>query len=424
MYDYSTFPDDLVFFVDMKSFYASVSCILMGLDPLKTKLAVVGDVSRDGSVVLAATPEMKKFGIKTGSRNYEIIRQKDVYIVNPAMSTYVNISNKITELMLTKYVAPIDFMQYSIDEFAFTMKGYKKLHKLSPLQLAKKIQDDIYDHFGITSSIGIGSNLLLAKICMDIESKKHPSGISQWTYEDIPTKMWKITPLNKFWGIAKKTEQKLNRLGITTIGELANYPKEVLIRQFGNVMGTELHLHANGIDFSKIGEMKNYKPKDKSIGKSQVLLRDYHSHEIKTLILEQLEEVCYRLRSQGNQARTIHFGIGYSSGIGGFSKSVTIDEPTNLTKDFYKVCIRLLEENYNQEPVRTISIALKNFVKVDTEQISFFTDPIKKQKDQKLSAAMDSIRRKYGKNSLLMACSYTEHSTIRANNNKIGGHLA
>jgi len=424
VYDYSTFPNDLIFFIDMKSFYASISCILMGLDPLTSKLAVVGDTKRDGSVVLASTPEMKKLGIKTGSRNFEILRQKDVHIVNPSMGLYVKISNEITKIILSKYVAPCDFMQYSIDEFAFSMKGYEKLHKKTPIELAHAIKEDIYDHFGLSCSIGIGPNLLMSKICMDVEAKKSPNGIAMWSFEDVEKKLWKINPLSKFWGIAKKTEQKLNRLGITTIGELACYPKEVLIKQFGNVMGTELHLHSNGIDFSKIGEKKNYKPKDKSIGKSQVLLRDYQSHEINTLILEQLEEVCYRLRCNDHQARTIHFGIGYSSGVGGFSKSVTIEEPTNLTKDFYKVCLNILEQCYNKEPIRTISIALKNFVNVESEQISFFTVPIKKQKDQKLSGAMDSIRRKYGKNSLLRACSFTAHSTIRANNNKIGGHLA
>lgn len=425
MYDYSTFPDDWFLFVDMKAFYASISCILMGLDPLKTKLAVVGDTSRDGSVVLAATPEMKKLGIKTGSRNFEILRQRDIYIVNPSMSLYVKTSNEITKLILSKYVAPCDFHTYSIDEFCCQINNsYTRLHKKTPLELAYSIQKDILDTFGLSCSIGVSKNMLLSKICMDIEAKQSPSGIAMWTYDDIQKKMWNITPLNKFWGIAKKTEQKLNRLGITTIGELAKYPKEVLIQQFGNVIGTELHLHANGIDFSKIGEMKTYKPKDRSISKSQVLLRDYQSHEIKTLILEQLEEVLYRLRSQGNQARTIHFGIGYSSGIGGFSKSFTIDDPSNLTNDFYRVCLRILEQNYNQEPVRTISIAIKNLVKAETEQISFFSNPIKKQKDQKLSAAMDSIRRKYGRNKLLRACSYTDYSTIRGNNNKIGGHLA
>jgi len=424
MYDYSTFPKRLIFCVDLKSFFASVSCVNLGLDPLKVKLAVVGDVNRDGSIVLAATPELKKLGIGTGNRLFEIPKRKDIHIVNPSMSTYVRISNQITELMMTKYVAPIDFFQYSIDEFLMDFTFYAKLHKLSPMELATSIQQDILALTGVFSTIGIAPNMLLSKICLDVSAKKIPGGIAQWTYDDVQAKMWNITPLSKFWGIASRTQFKLNRLGITTIGELANYPKEVLIKQFGNVMGNELHLHANGIDFSRIGEMKDFKPADKSIGKSQVLLRDYQSHEIKTLILEQLEEVCYRLRSQDSLCRTIQFSLGYSSGIGGFSKAVTIDEPTSLTKDWYKVCLKILEANYDNEPVRTISIALKNFVKKDFEQITFFANPIKKQKETSLTNTMDAIRMKYGKNSILRACSYLEHSTIRGNNKKIGGHYA
>ncbi|UPM56144.1 DNA polymerase thumb domain-containing protein [Gottfriedia acidiceleris] len=423
MYDYSMFPNDIIFFIDMKSFFASVSCRLLGLDPLKVKLAVVGDTSREGSVVLAATPEMKKLGIATGNRLYEIPRQKDIHIVNPSMATYVKISNQIAELLLTKYVAPIDYMQYSIDEMALQLNGYDRIHKMPPLELAYTIQQDILNTFGIFSSIGISCNLLLAKICMDIESKKVPSGIAQWTYDDVQTKMWKIEPLSKFWGIAKKTEEKLNRLGITTIGELARFPKKILIQRFGNVMGTELHLHANGIDYSRIAEMKNFKPADKSIGKSQVLLRDYKSHEIPVLILEQLEEVCYRLRSLKNLCRTIHFGIGYSQG-GGFSQSMTIDRPTDLTKEWYQVCLKILNQNYTNEAVRTISISLKNFVSTEYEQLSLFTNENNRLKDKKLTAAMDGIRRKYGKNSILRAVSYLDYSTIRHNNKKIGGHLA
>jgi DNA polymerase V len=410
--------------VDLKSFFASVSCIGLGLDPLKVKLAVVGDINRDGSVVLAATPELKKLGIGTGNRLFEIPKRNDIHIVNPSMSTYVRISNQITELMMTKYVAPIDFYQYSIDEYFMDFTFYSKLHKLNPLELATSIQQDILSTTGVFSTIGVAPNMLLAKICLDVSAKKVQSGIAQWTYDDVQTKVWNISPLSKFWGIAGRTQVKLNRLGITTIGELARYPKEVLVKQFGNVMGNELHLHANGIDFTKIEEMKDFKPAEKSIGKSQILLRDYQSHEIKTLILEQLEEVCYRLRSQKNLCRTIQLGLGYSSGIGGFSKAVTIDEPTDLTKDWFNVCLKILEENYENEPVRTISIALKNFVKQDYEQVSFFTNPIKKQKDTNLTKTMDSIRCKYGKNSILRACSYLDHSTVRANNKKIGGHHA
>jgi len=426
MYDYSKYPNRLIFCVDLKSFYASVSCVELGLDPLKVMLAVVGDINREGSIVLAATPLLKqKFGISTQSRKFNLPVRKDVYVVNPSMSKYVQVSNQITELMLTKYVAPEDLFTYSIDELLMDFTFYSKLHKLEPLELARSIQKTIYDATGVSATIGIGSNMLLSKLALDNQSKKDPTGIAWWSYEDVQTKVWNIKPLNKFWGIASKTQLKLNRLGITSIGELARYPVEVLIKQFGQVIGTELHLHANGIDFTRVSEMKNYKPSDKSIGKSQVLLRDYQANEIEVLILEQLEEVCYRLRSQKKQCRTIHFGLGYSSGIGGFNKSVTLEEPTELTKDWYKVCLKILKENYNNEPVRTISIGFKNFVKKENyEQISFFTDPIKKQKDLNLTETMDSIRRKYGRNSILRACSYLEHSTIRSNNKKIGGHLA
>ncbi|WP_286133470.1 hypothetical protein [Bacillus sp. AFS096315] len=238
----------------------------------------------------------------------------------------------------------MDFLQYSIDELCMNVKSYKKIHKKEPIELAKVIQEDIYNLTGVTSTIGIGQNILMSKLALDNGAKKSPDGIAYWKYEDIPTKVWSIKPLDKFWGIASKTKMKLNRLGISTIGELARYPKEVLIKQFGNVMGTELHLHANGIDFSKIGEMQNFKPRDTSLERSQILLRDYQSHEIKNLILEQLEEVCFRLRNQNKLCRTIHFGIGYSSGVGGFSKSVTIIQPTELTKDWYKVVLKYLKK--------------------------------------------------------------------------------
>ncbi|WP_019244208.1 MULTISPECIES: Y-family DNA polymerase [Bacillus] len=422
MYDYSTCPNKLIFCVDLKSFFASVSCVILGLDPLKVKLAVVGDVTRDGSIVLAATPAFKKIGIGTGNRKWEIPNDNDIYVVNPSMNTYVQISNQITELILSKYAAPVDFFQYSIDEFFVDFTNYTYLHKKTPYELASSIQKDIFAITGVNSAIGIGPNMLMAKIALDHESKKDLSGIAHWTYDDIQTKLWNIKPLNKFWGISGKTQAKLNRLGISTIRGLANYPKEILIKHFGNVIGTELHLHSNGIDFSQLSEMKDYKPADKSIGKSQVLLRDYKADEIKTLILEQLEEVCYRLRNQRNLCRTIQFSLGYSSNMGGFSKSVTLEQPTDLTLDWFNACLKILNKHYNNEPVRTISISLKNFVKEDFEQLSFFSNPIRKQKEKNLAKTMDLIRSKYGKNSLLRACSYLEHSTIRENNNKIGGH--
>ncbi|WP_430510748.1 DNA polymerase thumb domain-containing protein [Gottfriedia solisilvae] len=426
MYDYSKYPDRLIFCVDLKSFYASVSCVELGLDPLQSMLAVVGDVNREGSIVLAATPLLKqKFGISTQSRKFNLPVRKDVHVVNPSMRKYVQVSNQITELMLTKYVAPVDLFTYSIDEFFMDFTAYSRIHNKQPYELAKAIQNDIYALTGVNSTVGIGSNMLLSKLALDNQSKKSPDGIAEWKYEDVQTKVWAIEPLDKFWGIASKTQAKLNRLGITNIGQLAQYPVEVLIRQFGQVMGNELHLHSNGIDFTKVSEMKDYRPTEKSIGKSQVLLRDFQANELNVLLLEMLEEVCFRMRGQNVQCRTIQFSLGYSSGIGGFNKSLTIEQGNDLTMHWYKVVLKILKENYENEPVRTISISFKNFVKKEnSEQISFFSNPIKKQKETNLTKAMDSIRKRYGRNSILRACSYLEHSTMRSNNKKIGGHLA
>lgn len=149
---------------------------------MKTKLAVVGNTKRQGSVVLAATPPLKKLGIKTGSRLFEIPNHCDIYITNPKMVTYMEISNKITRIVL-RFVAPEDFHQYSIDEFMIDVTDSYKLFANTPYELAQIIQNEIYEETGIKSTIGIGSNVLLSKVSMDIDAKHKLSGIAEWRYE-------------------------------------------------------------------------------------------------------------------------------------------------------------------------------------------------------------------------------------------------
>ncbi len=294
MYDYSILPNRIILCVDLRSFYASVSCIKMGLDPMHTKLAVVGDVNRNGSIVLAATPPLKALGVKKMARLYEIPRRKDILVVNPIMSTYIKCSNYITKLAL-QYVPIEDFHQYSIDEFFMDITDSIHLFAQNPYEFAMKFKREIYDHTRIECTIGIAPNPLMSKVALDIEAKKNKDGIAFWQYEDIPTKLWSIRPLNKFWGISYKTEEKLNRKGIYSIGDLANYPLKYLKQSFGKI-GEELHLHSHGIDFSRISE--KYVPATTSIGKSQILMRDYTIEEFPIILLEHIEEVCYRLRRQ------------------------------------------------------------------------------------------------------------------------------
>ncbi|SFJ99686.1 impB/mucB/samB family C-terminal domain-containing protein [Bacillus sp. 71mf] len=250
---------------------------------------------------------------------YEIPRRYDVLIVNPQMETYIRCSNYITTLAL-QYVAFEDFHQYSIDEFFMDVTASLHLFAQNPYEFAMKFKKEIYQKTRIDSTIGIGPNLLMSKVVLDVEAKKNTDGIAYWSYEDVPEKLWPIHPLSKFWGTSSKTEAKFNRKGIHTIRNLAHYPIKYLKESFG-IIGEELHLHSNGIDFSLISE--KYIPNETSIGKSQILMRDYKTDEVQPVLLEHTEEVCYRLRQKRKLSRTIQFSISYSKDYpGGFKKLV------------------------------------------------------------------------------------------------------
>ncbi len=171
MYDYRQCQNRNVLCLDLKSFFASVSCLEKGLDPLQTKLAVVADTKRMGSVVLAATPPLKKLGVKTGTRLFEIPQRNDIFIINPSMNKYLHLSTRISEIAM-KYVAPEDFHQYSIDELFMDVTASYHLFATSPYELAQMVQRDIYHETKIFSTVGIGPNPLLAKLSMDLEAKK------------------------------------------------------------------------------------------------------------------------------------------------------------------------------------------------------------------------------------------------------------
>ncbi|OUB30741.1 DNA repair protein [Bacillus thuringiensis serovar pirenaica] len=391
----------------------------MGLDPMYTKLAVVGDVNRNGSIVLATTPPLKALGVKKMARLYEIPRRKDILVVNPIMGTYIKCSNYITKLAL-QYVPIEDFHQYSIDEFFMDITDSIHLFANDPYEFALKFKSEIYAKTRIECTIGIGPNPLMSKIALDIEAKKNQNGIAYWKYEDVPTKLWSIRPLNTFWGISYKTEEKLNRKGIHSIGDLANYPLKYLKQSFGKI-GEELHLHSYGIDFSRISE--KYVPATTSVGKSQILMRDYTIEEFPIILLEHIEEVCYRLRRQNKLAQTVHFSVGYSKIYnGGIRKTHTLSRPTNLTMDIYKICTYFLHQQYTGEPIRSISISLTNLIQEGEEQISLFDNITQREQEVKLTKVMDEIRTRFGKNSILRGISYTHSATARYRNTLIGGH--
>lgn len=417
MYNYNLCSSRDILCVDQKSFFASVSCILKGLDPLTTKLAVVGNTKRKGSVVLAATPELKKLGIKTGSRLYEIPSRNDIYIINPSMQAYIEYSTRISEIAL-QYVAPEDYHQYSIDEQFLDVTDSLHLFSDTPKAFALRLKKEIYDVTKIHCAIGIGENLLLSKLALDIEAKKLPDGIAEWRYQDVEEKLWHIKPLSKFWGINIKSEIKLNHRGIFNIGDLANYPWQYLKRDFG-IVGVDWHLHANGIDESMIRDKHTtHRP---SITKSQVLLRDYTFNELYVILLEHIDEVTYRIREAGQLARTISFAVGTKDRMI-YRKQFTIKEGTNHSRTIIKLIWNHLKIVADIHALyRTVNISLTNFLPDSVMQLSLF-DTDKNLKEEKLYKTIDQIKKRFGGGSILRATSLTDASTLKRRSNLISGH--
>ena len=387
MYDYHLLEDRDVLCIDQKSFFASVSCIEKGLDPLTTKLAVVADTKRQGSVVLAATPKLKELGVKTGSRLFEIPHRNDIFIINPSMRKYLNVSVAISKIAL-RYVPPEDLHQYSIDEFFMDVTDSYHRFNSTVQAFCERLQKEIHEETGIRCTIGIGSNMLLSKVAMDIEAKHTTNGIAEWRYQHVPEKLWPIQPLRDFWGINRKTEAKLNKRGIFTVGDLAQYPYQYLKRDFG-ILGVDMHLHANGIDQSKMRE--KYKVNNPSICKSQILMRDYEFEEAKVVMQELIEDVASRVRARKQLARTIHFSFGYSD-EGGVHKQYTLEEGTNLEKDIFKVVNYFANQLCDKQALyRTLSVSLTQFIDENERQMNLFIDEYERKRDEKLAKTIDHL---------------------------------
>lgn len=415
--DYSNYPRHDVLCIDMRSFYASVEAVKRGLDPLETMLAVVGDVNRSGSIVLAATPALKeKYGIGNVSRYFELPDDPEIHIAPARMADYLHVSLELTKL-INNYAPKEAIHQYSVDEVWVTVDGLKRLFG-DRWEIAKKIKAEILENFGLTASIGIGDNKFLAKVVMDLHAKKE--GIAECKYEDVQEKLWPH-PIEKIWGIGSRMKRNLNRMGILTLGQIARYDLNLLKKHFG-IMGEQLYWHAWGIDLSPV--YGNFtKTEQKGFGHGISLLRDYTEKEVATCILDLCEEVCRRARSANQVGKTISLGISYSKETGGgFSRSITIERPTNVTMDMYEVCMQLFQKFYDgKSNIRHVYVTLGNLYDHRDVQLGLFEDRLKKNN---IGYVMDAIRDKYGSTSILRASSYTDSGIILERSKKIGGHQA
>ena len=404
--------------IDLKSFFASVECVERNLDPFTTPLIVADPSRKGGAITLAVTPYMKTLGVPSRGRVFEIPKNIKYITAPPRMSLYVKKSKEVINCFLD-FVSKEDMHVYSIDEAFLDVTDYLKLYKMDDVTLAKTIMARIKEKTGLTSTCGIGPNLLLAKVALDIESKHSPDFIAKWTYEDVKTKLWNITPLDEMWGIGSKTMKKLNDLGIYKVGDINKYSKDFYKKRFG-VLGEELYLHANGIDNSNIKDEK-YEIKNKSYGLSQILYKDYTPEEAILIIKEMCETICKRLRNNKKVCGVVGFGIGYSRSVGGgFYHSKKLSESTDNENVIFSVCKSIYDSYIEEEPIRKVSISLGKITDNNYVQLNLFEEV--NETINEIPIVVDEINKKFGDNAILKASSLLNYSTIKMRNKKMGGH--
>lgn len=406
--------------IDLKSFYASVECVLRGLDPLKALLVVCDESRGEGTLVLSASPELKRlYGVKNVSRKLNIPKIEGLIYATPRMETYVRVSADVVSIFLD-YVGEDDLHVYSIDEAFLNLGPYLKLYKCSAKTLVKKIINSIHEKLGLYATAGIGPNMLLAKCALDNDAKKAKDFIAEWDEKDIKTKLWNLKPLSKMWGISHGYELKLNQLGIFDVRTLANYPKEELIQRFG-VMGEELWEHANGRDESDI--RNKYVPNNTSLSNGQVMHRDYNKDEMRLIIKEMNDDLCLRLRLENKRAKQVSLGIMYSSeNHGGFSHQLALQEATNDENKLLDGLMKIYNCYIEDYPIRKIFLSFGKLSNTPYEQIDLFIGAEEQEKRHSLSNTLDQIKFRYGKNSVLRMSSLDKSSTAKERHNQIGGH--
>lgn len=406
--------------IDLKSFFASVECVERGLDSMKTNLVVADPTRGGGSICLAVSPHMKELGIKNRCRVFEIPEEIDYITATPKMKKYIEYSANIYALYL-KYVASEDIHVYSIDEVFMDVTHYLKLYKKSPEELAITIMEDIYNTYGIRATAGIGSNLYLAKIALDILAKYSSNFIGTLDEETYKEKLWFHEPLSDFWGIGRGIEARLKKLNINNMYELSIHEELELFKEFG-INARLLIDHSKGIEPTTIEEIKNYKPKSKSISNSQILYTDYNKDDAKKVLIEMLDIIYLELTRIEKLTTCISFFVGYSKDI---VRPLSLSKRIEAT-DSFQVLLKILINEYDKNvlnncKIRKLGIGLSGLRDNKATQLNLFEN---NHNEEKLGNTINNIKSKYGKNHIIRGVSLTNKATAIKRNKLIGGHNA
>ncbi len=499
--------------IDLKSFYASAECVSRGLDPLTTNL-VVADVTRtEKTICLAVSPSLKSYGIPGRARLFEVVQKVreanrgrarkapgnqftgssyyakelalrpdlaiDYIAAPPRMAYYMQISTQIYNVYL-RYVASEDIHVYSIDEVFIDVTSYLRTYKLTPRELAARMIEDVLKETGITATAGIGTNLYLCKVAMDIVAKhvepdKNGVRIAYLDEQSYKEKLWNHRPLTDFWRVGRGYEKKLQEVGLFTMGDVARcslggegdfYNEDLLYKIFG--VNAELLIdHAWGYEPVGLDEIKAYKPRTSSLSSGQVLQCPYDYEKTRVVVQEMADAMALDLVEKKLLTSQIVLTVGYdienlqdADRRRSYHGEVTVDRygrkvpkhahgTANLLQDTSssKMIVDAAMELFDKivDPallVRRLTIDACKLVEEGSvkneenyEQLSLFTNYAEEerrqekekealQKERKIQEAMLSVKKRYGKNAILKGSSLTEGATAMDRNNRIGGHHA
>ena len=408
--------------IDLKSFFASVECVERNLDPMTSNL-VVADPSRgNGAICLAVSPGMKKLGVKNRCRVFEIPKNIDYIVALPRMKKYIDYSANIYSIYL-QYVAKEDIHPYSIDEMFLDVTRYLKLYKMSAEDLAKKIINHVLKDTGITATVGIGTNLFLSKVALDITAKHSNTNIGYLDEEIFKKTLWHHRPLTDFWQIGRGIEKRLAKYGIVDMYGVAHLDEKILYKEFG-VNAEYLIDHSKGIEPTTIPEIKKYKSKSNSISNGQVLFEDYPYDKARLVVKEMVDMLSLSLIEKHLVTNCVGLGIGYSKDVhkptGGSLKLTTT---TNVYSTLVEAILMIFDRTTIKDiPIRKINISFGNVKEEAYEQLDLFSDEEAIKKEKEIEKTMNAIKRKYGKNSILRGMNLLDGATAKKRNKLIGGH--
>lgn len=409
--------------IDLKSFYASVECVERGWDPLTARLVVADPERSEKTICLAVSPALKQMGVPNRCRVFQIPKEIPYKMATPRMQLYIDYAAEIYGVYL-KYIAKEDIQVYSIDEAFLDVTDYLHLYQMTAVELGRKIMQDILDTTKIPAACGVGTNLYLAKVALDILAKHETDRIAYLDEARYREKLWKHKPLTDFWRVGRGTVERLSNMGICTMEEIAHARESLLYKSFG--IDAELLIdHAWRREPVTIADIKAYRPKNTSLSSGQVLPRDYSYEEGILVVKEMADLLCLDLVDQGLVTSHISLVIGYSNQkcFEPARGSTTLRSATSSNRRLLSYVEQLYRRIVRPGAyIRRITLTYTGVMTEDYQQFDLFSDPEETEKDVKAQRAVISIKQRYGRNAILKGMNLEESATTIERNGQIGGH--